>query len=147
MTASPRLPDGEKTHILRAMGRPSTYLANADAVDHLVLECGANGYSYAQIAACIGVSRDTLNRWAKEHARLAEVLDRANTLSQAWWEGRAMDGTANARIGGTIWHKSMAARFPHDYADRVEQGSIGDGARVTEIRWKVVDPADKEAKP
>lgn len=125
------------------MAKNSLYLANADAIDHLVLECGANGYSYAQIAACIGVSRDRLNLWAKEYPRLAEVLDRAATLSQAWWEGRAMDGTANAKIGGTIWGKSMAARFPRDYADRLEQGVIGEGGRAAAIEWKIVDPKEE----
>jgi len=123
------------------MPKPQTYLARADEIDHLVLECGAHGYSYAQIAACIGISRDRLNLWAKEHPRLAEVLDRAQTLSQAWWEGRAMDGTANQRIGATVWHKSMAARFPHDYADRQEVGTIGESGRVAKVEWKIVDPA------
>ena len=119
------------------------YLSNADAVDHLVLECGANGYSRAQIAACLGISRQTLTEWVKEYPRLAEVMQRADTLSQAWWEGRAMDGTAAARIGGQVWHKSMAARFPQDYADRVEQGEIGDTAkRAQKIEWVVVDPEE-----
>jgi hypothetical protein len=127
------------------MTRQSQYLANADAIDHLVLECGAHGYSRAQIAACIGVGRNTLDRWSKEHPRLAEVLERADTLAQAWWEGRAMDGTANQRIGAAIWGKSMAARFSHDYADRIEQGAIGESARVTEIRWKVVDPQEPDS--
>lgn len=125
------------------MAQYRRYQAYADQIDHLVLECGAHGYSKAQIAACIGVSTTTLTHWAREHPRLAEVLDRAHTLAQAWWEGRAMDGTANGRIGGTIWHKSMAARFPHDYADRQEVGDIGASGRASEIRWNIVDPKER----
>lgn len=118
------------------------YLQHADEVDHMTLECGAAGYSRAQIAACLGVSRETLKAWTKRHPRFAEVLERADTLSQAWWEGRAMDGTANARIGGSVWAKSMAARFAHDYADRIEQGAIGAGGARQAIEWKVVDTQD-----
>lgn len=119
------------------MGR---YIENADAVDHLVLECGAHGYSRAQIAACLGISKGHLTEWVKEYPRLAEVMARADTLAQAWWEGRAMDGGAQSIIGGTIWSKSMAARFPDQYADRVEQGAIGAGAaRAQKVEWVVVD--------
>jgi hypothetical protein len=120
------------------------YQTHADEVDHIVLECGAHGYSKAQTAACLGVSTFTLLTWGKDHPRLAEVLERANTLSQAWWEGKAQDGTANGRIGGTVWHKSMAARFPYDYADRQEVGAIGSAGRASEIKWNIVDPKEAE---
>lgn len=122
------------------MTRPDGYLRHADAVDHLALQCGAHGYSRAQIAACIGISRKTIIEWANKHPRFAEVLERADTLAQAWWEGKAQDGTANKVIGGNIWGKSMSARFPSEYAERQEIGTIGDADRVTEIRWKIVSP-------
>lgn len=117
-------------------------MQHADAIDHLTLECGASGYSRAQIAACIGVSKQTLDNWVRDNPRFAGVMDRAMTLSQAWWEGRAMDGTAHARIGGTVWHKSVAARFPADYADRTEVGAIGEADRVQRINWRVVKPEE-----
>lgn len=119
------------------------YVQHADAIDHLALECGAHGYSRAQIAACIGISRKTLDQWAEQHPRFAEVLERADTLAQAWWEGRAQDGTANQRIGSSVWHKSVAARFPHDYADRQEIGAIGDGQRVRRITWRKYGDAEE----
>jgi hypothetical protein len=120
------------------MSAGSRYLAHADAIDHMTLECGAHGYSHAQMAACLGISVTTLRKWAKNHPRFADVLERATTLSQAWWEGRAQDGTANSRIGPSVWHKSVAARFPADYADRQEVGTIGETERKTAIKWKVV---------
>lgn len=128
------------------MTTPDRYVMHADAIDHLALECGAHGYSRSQIAACIGISRNTLNDWAKRHPRFAEVLDRADTLAQAWWEGRAQDGTANQRIGPSVWHKSVAARFPHDYADRQEIGPIGEGGRVQRITWKIKRGDAEEAE-
>lgn len=101
-------------------GRPSAYHANADEIDVLVMRCGVNGYSKAQIAACLGISTKTLVQWASQHARFADVLDRAITASQAWWEGRAMDGTATSLIGAPVWAKSVSARFPQDYTERRE---------------------------
>ena len=101
-------------------GRISLYQSKSEEIDELVLQCGANGYSYAQTAACVGVSTQTLKKWAVEFPQFAEILDRAHTLSQAWWEGRAMDGVANNLIGGNIWVRSMAARFPADYTERRE---------------------------
>ena len=51
---------------------------------------------------------------------------------------RLLQGTASQKIGGTVWHKSVAARFPDDYADRLEQGTIGEGAKRQSLTWKVV---------
>lgn len=129
---------------LAETGRVSVYKAHADEIDHLVLQCGAAGYSYAQTAACIGVGAATLKKWAAEHPRFASVLERAHTLSQAWWEGRAMDGHANAVIGASIWSRSMAARFPHDYTERQEQGRFGEAADAQKLEWSVVDPPKRE---
>jgi hypothetical protein len=113
-------PIEEQALTLAATGRVSAYTTHADEIDDLTLRCGAAGYSYAQTAACIGVSMQSLKKWAAEHPRFNSVLERAQTLSQAWWEGRAMDGHANQIIGGSIWSRSMAARFPQDYTERKE---------------------------
>ena len=119
--------------------RTGNYERNADEIDHIVLECAAHGYSKAQICACIGISRGVLSQWANAYPRFNDILQQADVLSQAWWEGRAMDGTAQTRIGGTIWNKSVTARFPHDYAERVEKGKIGEtGKKVQGIKWKVI---------
>lgn len=101
-------------------GRLGAYTRHADEIDLVVLNCGAHGYSLAQMAACIGVATSTLRDWSNNSERFASVLDRARTLSQAWWEGRAMDGTAQNTIGASVWVKSVTARFPQDYAERRE---------------------------
>jgi len=138
-------PDESIPVALAETGRVSGYNEHtADELDHLILSCGAAGYSYAQTAACIGISNKTLKSWAVQHPRLRSILERSNTLAQAWWEGRAMDGTANAKIGSTIWNKSMSARFPQDYTERQEVGKFGEAAEVTEIKWNVVTAPKRE---
>ena len=106
---------------LPATGRPSLYVTHCDAIDELVLECGRQGYSVVQMAAALGVPGHRLTRWEEQHPRFKEVMDTARTYSQAWWEGRAMDGTAASLIGPAVWAKSVSARFPNDYTDRTEQ--------------------------
>jgi hypothetical protein len=116
-------PKEQETPNVPATGRLSVYVQNADEVDLLIINCGAHGYSFAQMAACVGVATSTLRQWAADSERFASVLERAKTLSQAWWEGRAMDGTAQNHIGASVWVKSMTARFPQDYAERRELSS------------------------
>lgn len=116
-------PQEQAAPIVPATGRLGTYVKHADEIDLLILNCGANGYSLAQMAACVGVSTKNLHIWAADSERFASVLERAKTLSQAWWEGRAMDGMAQNHIGASVWVKSMTARFPHDYAERRELSS------------------------
>lgn len=135
----PNLPHDEQARLFAAQssGRMK-YAERSEEIDELVLQCGAAGYSEAQTAACIGVSKAMLQAWAREYPHFAAVLSRASTLSQARWEGMAMDGTAQGLIGQTVWTKSMAARFPDDYTDRQEQGRIGEAGEIREIRWSVV---------
>lgn len=109
-----------RMHTIEDAGRMSLYKTNSDTIDNLVLRCGAEGYSDAQIAACIGVSKVTLHNWISDYPQFREIYNRAKTLSQSWWEGAAMRGTANSVIGGSVWSKSMAARFPEDYTERKE---------------------------
>lgn len=126
-------------------GRLGIYTQHADEIDLLLLRCGAAGYSFAQMAACIGVATRTLKEWAGASERCASVLERSKTLSQAWWEGRAMDGTANNLIGSTVWAKSMAARFREDYTERHEHVSP-DGSMSPNKPLTAVEVAEELAK-
>lgn len=125
-------------------GRFGMYKMNHDEIDDLVLRCGACGYSRAQMAACIGISKETLQAWLKDYPQFREVMLRAQTLAQSWWEGRAQDGTANALIGASIWSRSMAARFPSEYTERQETGSMGEAEKIEEVRWSVVRPEPRK---
>lgn len=99
---------------IRKVGRPSKY--DASFCD-LVLELGAEGKSKAQIAAAIGVSRDTLHEWSKQHAEFSDALKSANDLALSWWENAGQINMTRQGFNATAYIFQMKNRFREDYRD------------------------------
>lgn len=114
------------------VGRPSKY---DPAYCERVIELGRLGKSPAQIAADIGVAKQTLANWGEAHPEFLAALTRAKTLEQAWWEDAAQNGQAQSVIGASVWAKSAAARFREDYTERQEQKLTGEVVAVIERRF------------
>jgi hypothetical protein len=101
------------------MARPSTYLPE---YCEKVIELGAQGMSVVEMAAEIGVHRETLEEnWPAAHPEFSEAFTRARVLSQAWWEKQ---GRVNLLLppgagafNSSVWSRSMAARFPKDWRE------------------------------
>ncbi len=96
-------------------GRPTDYRPE---YCEQVIELGRDGKSVAQIAAELGVCRNTLNNWADAHPEFLTAFTRARDLSLAWWEGTAQSNLATSGFNASLWSRSMAARFPADYTER-----------------------------
>ena len=108
-------------------GRPTDYLPE---YCERVIELGREGMSVVEMAAEIGVHRETLEEnWPTAHPEFSEAFTHARQLSQAWWErqGRVNlllppgAGTFNA----SVWSRSMAARFPKDWREKTETALTG----------------------
>ena len=118
------------------MGRPTTY--RPEYCD-LVLEMGAQGKSYAQMGAAIGVARKTIYEWADKYPEFGDAIARARELALAWWEDQGQQGmwdTPNGvRLNPQLWSRSMAARFPDDYREskKTEITGAGGGALQTQV--------------
>lgn len=99
-------------------GRPTLYRPE---YCELAVELGAQGKSYAQIGAAIGVARKTLYEWADQFPEFRDAIARARDLALAWWEEQAHIGMwespEGARLNPQLWSRSMAARFPDDYRE------------------------------
>ena len=99
-------------------GRPSSYRPE---YCELAVKLGAQGKSYAQIGAAIGVARKTLYEWADQFPEFRDAIARARDLSLAWWEEQAHIGMWESpegqRLNPQLWSRSMAARFPDDYRE------------------------------
>jgi len=106
------------------MGRPSEYKPE---YCEAVIEYGRLGKSVAWMAAEIGVSKDTLYEWAKVHEEFSDAFTRARLESQRWWEDRGQEALSQPGFNGSIWARSMAARFPEDWRDKTEQTVQGPG--------------------
>lgn len=99
-------------------GRPSDYLPKHCQT---VIECGKQGMSLAETACELGVVRSTLQIWEQEIPEFSVAMAKMRELSQAWWEkaGRVgmFEEPGGVKLNPSIWSRSMAARFPHDWRE------------------------------
>jgi hypothetical protein len=51
----------------------------------------AKGYSMSAFAGLIGVNRDTLHQWAKDHSDFSEAVSRGKAARLRDWEGVAIE--------------------------------------------------------
>lgn len=127
------------------MGRPSSY---DPAYCEQVIEMGKQGYSVVEMAAELGVHRETLEQnWPAAHPEFSEAFTHARIASQAWWERTGRVGMIENSISAPIWSRSMAARFPRDWREVKGTELTGkDGGpvqqNVTGIEWTVVKTPD-----
>lgn len=91
------------------------------------MELGAQGYSVVEMAAEIGVSRNTLEvSWPAAHPDFLRALEAARDLSQAWWEKQGRDAIWADKFQASLYSRSMAARFPKDWREKTLVGSDPD---------------------
>ena len=124
-------------------GRPTTY--DPSYCDKVV-ELGKVGKSFEQMSAELDVSYRTLCNWRDTHEEFFHALSDAQVLSQSWWENQAqaymLEHPGSPKLNTGLWSRSMAARFPKTYSERVKQEITGaDGAPlITSIDINFVKP-------
>ena len=114
------------------VGRPSKY---DPAYCEQVIELGKLGKSFEQMASMLGVGITSFKRWREEHEEFRTSLEDAHGYAQTWWEDQAqanlIEHKDGERINTGLWSRSMAARFPKNYSDRVKQEISGpDGVQL-----------------
>jgi hypothetical protein len=77
------------------------------------------------------IDRSTIDEWAKVHEDFSLALARAKVLEQRWWEDVGQSGLTDKSFQGSLWSRSMAARFPHEWRETANvnhgvQDSLGD---------------------
>lgn len=116
-------------------GRPSKY---RQEFCERVIEMGALGWSVVEMAADIGVVRTTFEtQWPAEYPEFSEALTIARQKSQVWWERIGRENLLIPPMGGTfqqsMWSRSMAARFPHDWREKSETAITGQNGGPVQI--------------
>jgi hypothetical protein len=114
------------------VGRPSKY---DPAFCNKVIELGKLCKSFEQMASMLDVGITTFKRWREEHEEFRTSLEDAHWYAQTWWEDQAqanlIEHKDGERINTGLWSRSMAARFPKNYSDRVKQEISGpDGMQL-----------------
>lgn len=107
-------------------GRPTSY---DPAYCESVVEWGKLGKSIAWMAAELDVSRQSIYEWAKEHPEFSDAITRAKEHAQRWWEDfgqvNMLMPAGAGTFNGSVWSRSMAARFPDDWREKSETALTG----------------------
>lgn len=113
-------------------GRPSKY---NPAFCQRVIDLGKTGASVVEMACEIGVARSTLeNEWPEHHEQFSVALTMARQHSQMWWEKTGRDALFADKFQGSVWSRSMAARFPDDWREKSERHNTGTVALVQAMK-------------
>ena len=85
-----------------------------EALCGLIIEYGAQGYSFHAIALKIGFPPSTLTSWASQPygVKLRDAIALADQYARGALEGEARDNTANGKYNVALWGKIMASRYP-----------------------------------
>ena len=113
---------------------PKTIKARKQLFDQ-VLEAGREGKSHAQIAAMIGIGRDTLNIWVMEFSEFARIMVLSDDFALAWWEGLGQRQAETREGNSTVFMFIMKNRFGQDYSKdskNVDATGAVDSADITE---------------
>ena len=100
----------------RPRGRPTMY--DPTWMKSCVIDMGSEGASKAEMAAELGISKDTFHEWVKKHEDFAESVKEATLLSQVWWEKNGRRAIFNSQgFNVTGWIFQMKNRFGDDWRD------------------------------
>lgn len=123
------------SEIPKPIGRPSIY---DPAMCERVVECGREGMGVAEMAAEIGISRETFNAWRKSRPEFSDAVKEAVALSQAWWEKQGRMATFGAIDGfnATSYIFQMKNRFRDDWRDKHDLEHSGPGG--TPIQFQTI---------
>ena len=91
------------------------------------------GQSILEVAASMGVSRDTFYEWAKNHKEFSYALTRAREVSQAWWEKQGRENlvdheeydsetklSTKDRFNDRLWMINISRRFKADWSEKID---------------------------
>ena len=79
----------------------------------------------------LDIAMSSMQLWEREHTEFSAATAHARTLAQSWWERKGMDSLDKPVFQATLWIKSMVARFPDCYREKIQQEHIGkDGGPI-----------------
>lgn len=116
------------------MGRPTKY--SPDMLPKILSLMG-DGASKVQVAAELGISRETLYAWCNPESEqynqnFSDTIKNGETLSQAWWEKQGALGMwAGKQFNATAFIFMMKNKF-EDYRDK-PVGSAGNEAGLNDL--------------
>lgn len=98
------------------IGRPTKY--NPDMCQ-VVIDLMTEGKSIEQVAAHLGIVKQTLYNWAEHNKEFMDAIKQGTELSYAWWLNKGQDWLVETRGGKeandtfnhVLWYMNMKNRF------------------------------------
>ena len=107
----------------------------------------SQGFSKAEAAAHLGITRETLNQWEKGKAEFSDAIKEGENQSALWWAKMGMAGMTGKVPGfnAAIWIFNMKNR--HGWADKtdVNHGGQPDNPVIARIEREIINPKDKDS--
>jgi len=114
------------------MGRPTKYKPE---MCQQLIDAMEEGLSKEAASAAIGISKDTLYRWAESKPEFSDAIKQGEQLSRLFWERIGLKGLKGEIPGfnATTWIFNMKNR--HGWRDK--QDMTTDGEKMTPNEWHI----------
>lgn len=128
-------------------GRPTNY--RIEYCDKVIAHM-SKGFSFESFAGEVGVCKDTLYEWVKNHKEFSDSKNIGFELNRRFWEKVGIDiatGTGVASNGNaTAFIFNMKNRFKNEWRDKVETGITDKDGEDVAIGPDLSKLSDKELR-
>lgn len=112
------------------VGRPTKY--NPKYCDTVIKEM-SEGASLTEVAGELGICKDTLYQWQKEHSEFSDAIKKGVQLSEQWWQKVGRKSLWDKEFNYTGWYMNMKNRFGWTDKQNVQHTGEGGGPIIVEI--------------
>lgn len=123
-------------------GRPSLY---REAYCDLVIEHMTEGASLTSFAAEIGVSRDTVTEWCKQHEAFSLAVKIGKSKCAAWWEKLGRSNAISGQGNATLVIFGLKNMSPDDWREKQEVDHTSSDKSMTPTQILLVAPGHDES--
>lgn len=89
-------------------------------IDHMT-----EGFSYKSFAGKLGITKQALYKWEKDHPEFAEAKEIGLSRSLYWWEALSLEHARYSqrgyRVDPVFWKYNMTVRFSEDWREETIQ--------------------------
>lgn len=89
-------------------GRPSEY---RQEYCQLAIDLMTEGASITEVAAEIGVMKQTVYNWMDAHPEFLDAIKEGVDRSEAWWEKQGRSNLKTKEFQAALWYMNMKNRF------------------------------------
>lgn len=77
------------------------------------------------------ITRDTLYRMCKDNKEFLDIINRARSKAQVWWEEKGRTNIDNKQFNQKLWEINMRNRFSDNWNKDKRLDITSDGEKVT----------------